>query len=152
MKKGNFKIRVHDKVLSLLQDKIDTLQKELKSVTKSGNEETKSSAGDKHEVGRAMMQLEQEKLAKQLSEAQKSAGLLYTIKPTDVMNEAGLGALVTTEKGVFYLAVSIGGVQVEEQNVFVISLASPIGQQLLSKIEGQSLDFNGVQQQILAIC
>ena len=43
---------------------INRAQKEFQFITESANNETKSSAGDKHETGRAMAQIEQEKAAR----------------------------------------------------------------------------------------
>lgn len=53
-----------------LQQQIVSLKQLLDEVTEAVNNETKSSVGDKHETSRAMMQLEQEKLGKQLLEAE----------------------------------------------------------------------------------
>ena len=51
-----------------LQEKQTSLQLIITDINEATHTETKSSAGDKHETGRAMMQLEQEKLNKQLAE------------------------------------------------------------------------------------
>ncbi|MWD30855.1 3-oxoacyl-ACP synthase, partial [Aquicoccus sp. SCR17] len=61
-----------EQLLKFCWDYVDTrterLKKSAAALQESLNSETKSSAGDKHETGRAMVQLEQEKLAQQLVE------------------------------------------------------------------------------------
>lgn len=55
-----------------IHQRLDTVTRALEEVRQAVNEETKSSAGDKHETSRVMMQLEQEKLSLQLVEVQLS--------------------------------------------------------------------------------
>ncbi len=117
----------------------------------SANEEGKSSAGDKHETGRAMAQLESEKAAKQLQEAMDLLAILKRIDPEAVHQSAGLGSLVTTDQGNFYLSVAVGKVEVEGFNCFAISVNSPIGAKLLGlKVDGTT-EFNGKVYKVLAV-
>ncbi|HRD37690.1 MAG TPA: 3-oxoacyl-ACP synthase, partial [Bacteroidia bacterium] len=68
---------------SLMAEKVQSLKVALSQITESANNETKSSAGDKHETARAMMQLEQEKLSRQINEAlQVQAELLALSRNT----------------------------------------------------------------------
>ena len=53
-----------------LKEKINSLNSIINEVYESSNSESKSSAGDKHETTKAMMQLELEKLGTQLKEAE----------------------------------------------------------------------------------
>ena len=53
-----------------LKDKINSLNAIINEVSEASNSENKSSAGDKHETSKAMMQLEIEKLGTQLKEAE----------------------------------------------------------------------------------
>ena len=59
------KQNIYSQCLLILNQKIEELNSALATATESANNETKSSAGDKHETARAMMQLEQEKLSLQ---------------------------------------------------------------------------------------
>ena len=47
------------------------IEARIAAVSEALEAESKSSAGDKHETGRAMLQLEREKLGHQLAEAEK---------------------------------------------------------------------------------
>jgi transcription elongation GreA/GreB family factor len=111
--------------------------------------ETKSSAGDKHETGRAMIQLEMEKAGQQLSEVIWMKEVLNRIdikKNNDVIS---LGSLIITTKGNYFLAISVGKISVESLDYFAISSQSPIGKQLLGKKVGEFIAFN--QAKILVI-
>ena len=57
---------VHERFLSLIEESISRIQKVLDELKDSGANETKSTAGDKHETGLAMIQIEQANMRSQL--------------------------------------------------------------------------------------
>lgn len=126
-----------------ISEKINAIQKAIDDARAAANNESKSSAGDKHETARAMMHLEQEKNARQLQEMQKLQKVLHQISPDSINEKAALGSLIKTSSGYFYLAISIGKINFNNTAFFVISPVSPIGQQLLGKQVGDSIAFNG---------
>ncbi len=101
--------------------------------------ETKSSAGDKHETGRAMIQLEREKLGQQLAEAEKIKQALFQVQINGSINCVGLGSLVYTTKENYFLGISAG----QFKDIYCISAGTPIGKLLLGKSIGDNLTFNG---------
>ena len=131
--------------------RIDRLKKQLEELKASLGSETKSSAGDKHETGRAMLQLEQEKLGKQMYEAEALYKVLQQIPKDNKQEKVALGSLVTTNKHLYYIAVSAGKYEVDHQEVYCISASTPIGKLLLGKQAGDAFLFNGVQQSILDV-
>lgn len=139
------KTQLHLQCVNKVDQRISELKHILKEAQQAANNETKSSAGDKHETARAMAQLETEKLSAQLTDALKLKQSLDVINPKNNHPQIGSGSLVFTNRTIFYLAVSLGKINVENQDYFVISSVSPIGQQLLSKKEKDSFTFNGVE-------
>ncbi|MDB4516743.1 3-oxoacyl-ACP synthase [Crocinitomicaceae bacterium] len=137
------KSTVHAVALASITDKLLSIQREFDALQEALMSETKSSAGDKHETGRAMAQLEQEKLSKQLAETRKSVQGLKSIELDAVHNKIAFGSLVNTSRGYFFLSVGIGAVKIEETSVFCITAGSPIGQLLLGKSSGSSIELNG---------
>lgn len=135
---------LHHRCLLIAEQKISELKSLLNDTQESANNETKSTAGDKHETAKAMAQLETEKLSAQLAEALKLKDILQQINPDKKNETAVLGSLVKTNNGTFYIAVSLGKVTVEGLDSFVISAISPIGKLLLTKKEKESFSFNGV--------
>ena len=142
---------LHQRCLTLAEERIASLQHILKEAQQAANNETKSSAGDKHETGRAMAQLETEKLTAQLSEALNIKQNLTQINPTNTNNTVVLGSIVYSNNGNFYIAASIGKVTIENEVFFAISPASPIGKLLLTKKEKESFSLNGNAYTILAV-
>lgn len=139
------KIQLHQQCILLVNKKVSELESLLQDAQESANNETKSSAGDKHETARAMAQLETEKLSTQLNDALKLKDLLHQINPEKTSAKVELGSLVKTNKGYFYIAVSLGKLSIEGIEIFVISPIAPIGKLLLTKKEKESFSFNGVQ-------
>lgn len=131
--------------------RIHRLTKQLDGLKASLGSETKSSAGDKHETGRAMLQLEQEKLGKQLHEAETLHRVLQQVPKDRKPEKAALGSLVTTDKNRYYIAVSAGKHEVDDWIVYCISASTPIGKLMLGKQVGDEFLFNGVRQRILEI-
>ena len=148
---SSIKMALHQRCLTLAEERIASLQHILKEAQQAANNETKSSAGDKHETGRAMAQLETEKLTAQLSEALNIKQNLTQINPTNTNNTVVLGSIVYSNNGNFYIAASIGKVTIENEVFFAISPASPIGKLLLTKKEKESFSLNGNAYTILAV-
>lgn len=145
---NSFKQQLITSCENYFTQKVVELTNALRDVTDAGNNETKSTAGDKHETARAMMQLEQEKLGKQLFETEEQYASLQKIdfnKPSDFIS---IGTLVETNRGLFFIASAIGKVVVEDKIVFVISHLSPLGKLLLGKKQKDTVVFNSVSYEI----
>jgi transcription elongation GreA/GreB family factor len=134
-----------------IEQRIATAQDAIRTAQSSANEETKSSAGDKYETGRAMMQLEIEKNTIQLAEAQKLKQLLEQIDPERKMNKVQLGSLVITDQGNFYIAISVGQLQHDGKTYFAIAPTSPIGLKLNGHMAGDVVSFNSKNYSIKEI-
>jgi transcription elongation GreA/GreB family factor len=125
-----------------VEQRIATSRQAMKHAQDSANTEEKSSAGDKYETGRAMAQIERDKAAQQLDEALKLKSILHQIS-SDVRNDkVAQGSLVITNDHLFYLAISVGKVNIEGQNFLIIAPTSPIGQVLLNSKVGDQFAFN----------
>ena len=85
--------------LKLATDKITQLQTALEALRESAGNETKSSAGDKFETARAMLQAEQERMGKQLKEAMEQKAAMEQMDISLQTRQAIKGSLVTTNKG-----------------------------------------------------
>lgn len=127
------------------------IQKQIAEVGLALTAESKSTAGDKHETGRAMLQLEREKLGQQLAEAEKTQEMLKKVPMESPLNRIGLGSLVTTTKAMYYIAISAGRFQKDDTDIFCISPSAPMAKLLLGKTVGDTIIFNGIHSQISAI-
>jgi len=123
----------------------------LAGIEASRNAETKSSAGDKFETGRAMMQMEEAKLNAQLGEVMKLRETMAGVKDTASGDRIAMGSLVATNRGIYFLAIGIGKVNLGGRTVFCTSLAAPIGQQLHGKRVGEHFSFNELEFEVLGL-
>lgn len=134
-----------------IQQRIDVAEKLMQDAQQSANNETKSSAGDKYETGRAMMQMERDKYAQQLSEAILVKSHLMRINPNEIFTEVTLGSVVQTPLGKYFIAISAGRIKVEEDKYFAISPGAPLAQEMMGKKVGEMVTFNDRDLEILAV-
>ncbi len=128
--------------ISFAEERIGRIQNNINSINDSLKSETKSSAGDKHETGRAMIQLEREKLGYQLYEAEKMKQALAGINSQSSRANIGQGSLVVTTDSVYYISISAGVFKMGATQIYCVSALSPIGKKLLGKSQGHCFDFN----------
>jgi len=127
---------------SFAEERIYRIKNSINSINDSLKSETKSSAGDKHETGRAMIQLEREKLGHQLYEAEKMRHVLAGICAPNNPTKVGQGSLVVTADSAYYISISAGAFKKDSTQIYCVSALSPIGKLLLGKSEGQCFNFN----------
>jgi transcription elongation GreA/GreB family factor len=147
----NIKQELYKQCQNFLNQRLKTIQDTISDIQNSLLSETKSSAGDKHETGRAMLQLEREKAGKQLAELQNQQKILQKINPELSHKNVALGSIVKTSAANYFIAVSVGELQINNQLFYGISAATPIGKLLLSKHVGDTITFRTQQFTILEI-
>lgn len=138
-----FKVRLYQALLKEVDQRAQNLQDSLIDALDSTANETKSTAGDKHETGRAMAQLEQEKIGSQLAEITKLKEILFRIQPEKIHSKVELGSLVKTSNGLFFISIGIGAFPFEDKSVFCITPMAPVCQLLLGKQEGDQVEWQG---------
>ncbi|WP_204345119.1 hypothetical protein [Psychroserpens algicola] len=92
-----------------------------------------------------------EKNAQYLSDATKMIDTLKTIHTNTIHQHVVLGSLVKTNVSNFYIALSIGKIELENDTYFVISKSSPIGELLYNKTTGDCITFNNTTYTITEI-
>ena len=126
---------------SHINSKLKTVQDTIFNIQEALLSESKSSAGDKHETGRAMLQLEREKAGRQLAEIQKTKEALAKLDINNTSEIVCLGSVVYTSKANYYLAISAGEIKIGNNIFYAISPRTPIGELLMSKTVGDELCF-----------
>jgi len=127
---------------SFIEARINSTKIAIQMAQNSANEETKSTAGDKFETGRAMAQLEIEKGTVQLAEALKQKQVLDYLLPETTFNTVRMGSLVYTNQGNYYVSIPAGRLEVDSIIYYAISSISPIGALLFGLKTGGSINFN----------
>ncbi|MDH7446199.1 3-oxoacyl-ACP synthase [Aquimarina sp. 2201CG14-23] len=128
-----------------VEDRLHRIRNRIANIQESLGSETKSTAGDKHETGRAMLQLEREKAGVQLAEAQNLQILLAKIDVSSSSEVIRLGSLVKTSQGNYFISISVGKITVENEFYFAIAPNTPIGKLLLGKKTSDHFNFNEKQ-------
>lgn len=110
----------------------------------------KSSAGDKYETGVEMIQQEMERTQGQIDQSERQKEILnrVSLTPNSLIGE---GSLVITDKASYFIGIPYGELKLETGNVYCISSASPIGELLLAKQEGEAIKFRDQIIQIKTI-
>ena len=148
---ASIKQSIKFELLNQLEQKIQDISNAVKSLTESRDADTKSSAGDKHETSRAKIQTEIDQLSKQLNHIQRQKNNLSAINIHHSHNMADVGSLVKTDKGYFFISIGWGRIQIQDENYFVISIASPIGRLLKDTKKGDSVQFRNMSYDVLSV-
>lgn len=126
-----------------LQARVSAAEVEIGSTRGAFASDTKSSAGDKHETGRAMVQQELDKLEEQRAKLIALQQELARVPLERVFDRVAFGSLVGTDQGTYFVAIGLGRIEFDGVPCFAISLASPIGQALKDKHAGERVQFQG---------
>lgn len=151
MNNTDFKQKIYDTCMEVLQSKAAACKSSLHELATGIENDTKSSAGDKHETARALMQQEQEKILWQLKEINTELETLQKINVMAVNAKVNTGSLVKTDKGFLFLSIAIGRLSINGENIIALSTQSPLGLRLIGKTIGQSVEMNNNTYRILDI-
>ena len=140
-KNSTLKQELYEQCLQFVDEKLQTVERQIKDIQESLSSETKSSAGDKHETGRAMLQLEREKAGQQLAEIENTKSALLKIDIINTSKIVRIGSAVSTTGANYFIAVSAGIIKVKGESFYAISPDTPIGLLLKGKRKGDKVRF-----------
>ncbi|MCI0921955.1 GreA/GreB family elongation factor [Sphingobacterium rhinopitheci] len=145
------KEEIIDSCLASVTRRINEVEFAIKDADQALADDTKSSAGDKYETSREMVQQDITRYQKQLAIANTDRDVLQKIDPLKSNERIGLGSVVRTDAGLYFISISIGLLKIQSQNIYVISPLSPIGQELIGKSKGDEIHFNGKTQKVISV-
>lgn len=145
------KKKLHAHCDNYIREKLKVLEKRKKELKLALESEDKSSAGDKHETGRAMIQIEREKLGKQISLNEQVFKKLISFEKNINTDVVCLGSIVITDNLNYYLSIPAGFLKIESKMYYFVSPISPIGMLLLGKKIKDQIYFNKKTIKILEI-
>jgi len=129
------------KCADYVEERVSRLQSSIKDLEHDLGNETKSSAGDKYETSREMMNTEINKLQNQLQSFKKLKEVLAVIENRKASTTVQLGSIVKTSAANYFISIPVGEIMVEEEKFYAIGLNSPIGKLLLGKQDGEKFIF-----------
>lgn len=148
---SEFKELLFKSCIVLLAQKESALKAEIAQLREGIADDSKSSMGDKYETSREMSQQEINRLEQQLGLNAQQQFQLKSISLKIETRQIGLGCLVKTNIGYFFISIALGEVKLRTINVFVISPASPIGKLMMGKKSGETFNMNQKLIKILQI-
>ncbi|MFC5871511.1 hypothetical protein ACFP3I_02785 [Chryseobacterium arachidis] len=137
-------------LLEIIKNKVSEKIRKFENLiaeTRESNNDTKSSMGDKYETGREMLQQEINNLQRQLNEALNQQNALQKIT-AEPLSKVQNGALVKTDKGLFYISASVGEIIVDNRKIMTVSAESPLVKAMNGLVKKQTFFINNVTQVI----
>ncbi len=145
------KEELYKKCESYLEEKIARISNSIQDLETALTNEFKSSAGDKYETGREMINIEIHKHSTQLQQFQQLQITLEVAKRNVATKIVRMGSLVKATNAIYFICIPIGEVEIGNKKIFVIGASSPIAQSLIGKTTGDSFSFNSVSGEIVSI-
>jgi len=145
------KQKIYNHYLQVINDKIKLLQKVLADLKESGSNETKSTAGDKHETALAMLQIEQANIRGQLKDVTDKKTAFIKINPLLTPPTIVNGSLIKTNRGYLFMSVALGKATIDGTPVTALSPQSPLGIKLLGLSVTDIAEINNIQYVIAKI-
>jgi len=136
------KQKIYHHYLAVVTDKVHLLQQVLADLKESGSNETKSTAGDKHETALAMLQIEQANVRGQMKEALTQKAALEKINPEIAAPVIVNGSLIKTNQGYLFISIASGKTLIEGEAVIALSPQSPLGTKLMGLKKGDTATIN----------
>jgi len=134
-----------------LQQKMDVVKKAMEGLKDDLENESKSSAGDKFETGREMINIEWNKLSTQLNQYDHLNQTLKRIDEHKPTKKVVLGSVVRTDAASYFISIPAGEIKTENDKFYAVGIQAPIAQKLLGKEVGDQIDMNGKAFRILNI-
>ena len=144
---------VFEWLCNALSDRERALQSAWDALMESNQQEGKSSSGDKHETGRAMVHLELEQLNKQRQEWQRQKEEVWKAAPQhqEKRTEVRMGSLVTTNKGLYYMVTGWGKAEIDGVEVMIMGAQSPAGRALMGKRVGDAFGWGSIKGEVIKV-
>lgn len=142
---------VHTELIRVLQQREEELRAALDELKTARDTESKSTAGDKHEVGRAMVQAEMDRLEAQWLKPKQQLQEAKAFDATEHHEHIQKGSLFEMDGTWYYLLLAYGKLVIKTQTVMVISMASPLGQLVLGKKTNMDVSMNGKSMRITQV-
>lgn len=133
------KSEIHLKLRSLLEKSLEEARREYILAKESRDSDTKSSAGDKFETGREMMQREMDKLSALIDNTLNSIAKLDRLTDLPAAAVISEGSLVITDQETYYISIGYGKLD----SVYAISIESPLGVELKGKRVAECIEMRG---------
>ncbi len=133
------KSQIQANLRSILENTLEEARREYLLAKESRDSDTKSSAGDKFETGREMMQREMDKLSALVDNTLNAIAKLDRLADLPASKVISEGSLVETDQETYFISIGYGKLD----SIYAISIESPLGLELKGKRVGDRIEMRG---------
>ena len=133
------KSQIQASLRSILENTLEEARREYILAKESRDSDTKSSAGDKFETGREMMQREMDKLSALVDNTLYAIAKLDRLADLPASKVISEGSLVETDQETYFISIGYGKLD----SIYAISIESPLGLELKGKRVGDRIEMRG---------
>ncbi|MCZ2486419.1 hypothetical protein [Aquirufa antheringensis] len=133
------KSQIQANLRSILENTLEEARREYLLAKESRDSDTKSSAGDKFETGREMMQREMDKLSALVDNTLNAIAKLDRLADLPASAVISEGSLVETDQETYFISIGYGKLD----SIYAISIESPLGLELKGKRVGDRIEMRG---------
>lgn len=149
MDKLEYKIKLIEHCKSLIEERIATVKEAMNEAQQSANEY--GPPKDRYDAFRAQLLRKKDMMSQQLVKLLDEKNMLDKINIKSPYKSVEFGAFVKTSNQTLFVAIGIGKVHFEREDVFVISPSVPILKALIGKKIESTFIFNGTEHSVLDI-
>lgn len=128
-------------IIRRISHQVDELKEELQGLDSEIANETKSSAGDKFETSREMMNQSRQNISGRIDTLKEQAHFLSQNQVRSTLTKVESGSLVETNEGYFFFGLALGNLKYKDHQVIALSFQSPLGEAFHHKKVGEKVIF-----------
>ena len=143
------KYRLIEKCLQMLNERADNAKKAMDDLQQSANEY--GLPKDRYDSFRAQVLRKRDLFAEQYQKSMDEIELIKKINPSKQSEKVEFGSLVITNKQKLFVSISLGKIELENEQFYAISTQVPIFKAIQNRKTGDKFEFNGNKFEILEI-
>ena len=147
----DYKVRLRQQCITILKDRIATIETAMVTAQSAANNEEKSSAGDKYETSRAMSHREKDMQGRQLLANQNELAAIVSVEIFKTLGWVTAGNLVCCNTLKFFIVAGLGKINFEGELIYLVSPLAPLAKTMMGKYIGDIIIFNTTPHVITSI-
>lgn len=137
-----FKQSIKDTCIANLSQQLTEIQQTIDDLQMAANNETKSTAGDKHDTTKTVLQQQIEIQKGQLQTVQKTK-LLAQALPIKINEKPAIGSLITANNQLYFIGLGLGLKKIGNIEVILLAPNAPLAQFFIKLVPKTTGTFNG---------
>ncbi|MUP45065.1 transcription elongation factor [Gramella sp. BOM4] len=140
---NNVRLELINSCEKYVEQRVQRISMAMEQLKEDLENESKSSAGDKYETGREMINIEWNKLSVQLKEYEKLDHILARLPKERINEKIAVGSIVYTNAANYFISIPAGEIEVDGEKFYAIGVQAPVAQKLVGLKEQDEFELNG---------